>query len=551
MENGTGSWISLGENGKGIKWYRKEIFIPEPLPRFRTLALYNIAAVNACELYWDGHITERNGRPADNREDEEAGISGHIFTIPKELTKPGNHVLALRVSNHQTVSGTIHEPLKIGFLSNIQESFFYTQSLSLFLAGIFFLTAVFHIAILFGRANKWTYTLFCILCISCSAHILIQNTLRYYHLPLNRYYILAGINDIPWYFMTILLPIFFLFEFKIPARKRITTIIALTGFVGVLLPRLSTVNILPSEQLTFFNNLSSMIFYASLFISGVISVSALMKKRIGSLSATTGILFFGAGVYLSNRTGLPNAWATGFAVLILFLTVSLSSRLAIATRIYRKLLQKSARLESELIKKHIQPHFLLNTLNSIVAWLEENPKRAESLVYSLSDELRMLLSFSKKRLVSLEEEISLCRAHLSIINLRMERNYSIHCDCISAGMQIPPLIIHTLVENGITHAFKEKEEGFFEISSYETDEEMGIRVFNNGDIDTENRNIRKGTGYSYIETRLEETWPSGWELKGEPAGDGWEVNIRINKKNIKPGKPESFSDSLLFFREEM
>ena len=49
---------------------------------------------------------------------------------------------------------------------------------------------------------------------------------------------------------------------------------------------------------------------------------------------------------------------------------------------------RSARLELELLKKHIQPHFLLNSLNSVIAWLEEEPSTAVRLVNALAEELR-------------------------------------------------------------------------------------------------------------------------------------------------------------------
>ena len=50
----------------------------------------------------------------------------------------------------------------------------------------------------------------------------------------------------------------------------------------------------------------------------------------------------------------------------------------------------AARLELELLKKNIQPHFLLNTLATIMETIEEGPKTAAALVESLAGEFRIL-----------------------------------------------------------------------------------------------------------------------------------------------------------------
>ena len=66
-----------------------------------------------------------------------------------------------------------------------------------------------------------------------------------------------------------------------------------------------------------------------------------------------------------------------------------------------------------------------------------------------TDEMRMLLDFSKKKLIPLYEEINLCKAHLQVMSLRQEKSYSLDIKGEYENIFLPPLIIHTLVENGL------------------------------------------------------------------------------------------------------
>lgn len=524
---GIGLWISEGKNGKGIRWYRKSLFFPEPLDSLKIIALYQVAIVCADEIYWDGYLIARNGEPASDREHEKAGFSGQITPIPSHLTVPGRHVVALRISNIHTLSGMIDAPLQIGYLSEIHEYLFQAQALSLFLAGIFFLTAVFHFALLLGHSNKWPYALFSAFCFSCAVHIFIRGMIRYFQIDLSYYYILALLNDIPWFFMIVLLPIFFLFEFNSLWKKRLTVIILCAGIFVIVFARLVVFGIVPIAWMDLIDKANILTIYFSIGTCIIVSCWAVFHRKKGSLSALIGLLVFLCGVYYSERAHVENGWAIGFAVLNVFLTVSLSRQMAYRNRLHQESELRNARLEIELLKKHIQPHFLLNSLNSIVAWLEEEPRTAATLVNALADELRMLLAFSGKKMISLTEEIALCKAHLQVMSLRQDKQFTLETHGITQDEQLPPLILHTLVENGLTHGYKGKSRGLFTVTHEPMAGGVRLTVFNDSDRDTGNLPPvpEEGTGIRYVRTRLEEAFPGSWTLVSGWVAGGWQVVI--------------------------
>lgn len=529
LAQGSGLWVSDGWAGKGIRWYRKAIFFPEALDTLSSLALYQVAAVSANEIYWDGRLVARNGTVAESREGEICGVSGQVFPVPRKQTFAGRHVIAVRQSNHHTFSGIIAPPLQLGTFNSLQTSLFRQGALSLFLAGIFVITALFHIAVLLGHANKWTYALFSAFCLSCAAYLIIHSWLRYFQVDLGLYYTIAAINDIPWFFMMSLLPVFFLFEFSAPRRLVLSLCIMAETLCIVLTPRLIMSGLLPVGWLEPFDWLNRVHSIISIVISIFICLWAIRRKRIGSLTVIIGLCIFLAGAYVSYRARLENGWAVGFAFLIIVITISLSRQMAARNREYQETQLRSARLELELLKRHIQPHFLLNSLNSIVAWLEEQPQTAARLVNALAEELRMLLAFSGKTTVSLAEEVQLCRAHLQVMSLRQDKQFSFEVTGGEGNERIPPLILHTLVENGLTHGYKGRNTGVFSLRCERDGATLRLELFNDSSIDTTAAQRIEGTGLRYVRTRLEEAYPGGWELRTGPSRGGWLVFIGIKK----------------------
>jgi hypothetical protein len=525
---GAGLWAADGSFGKGIRWYRKALFFPSAIDTLEYLALYQVAIVSASEIYWDGQLIARNGVVADCIEDEVCGISGMVFPIPVKLTAAGRHVIAIRQSNYHTFSGIISPPVQLGYFGNLQASLFRQGTMSLFLAGIFLITALFHIVFLFGHAYKWTYAMFSGFCLSCAAFLMISSSLKYFQIDLGQYYTMAIINDVPWFLMMSLLPIFFLFEFSVPHRLALSLIITVGTLAIVVPPRLITFGILPVSWLTALDRINRAHSIITIVISIFVTLWAARRKIAGSRTVTIGLFIFLAGAYVSYRARIENGWAVGFAFVIMVITVSLSKQMAARNRAFHETQLRSTRLELELLKRQIQPHFLLNSLNSIVAWLEEEPAVATRLVNALAEELRMLLDFSGRKTVSFDEEIRLCRAHLDVMSLRREKKFEFTVNGECGSEQIPPLIIHTMIENGLTHGYKGRDFGIFRLDCLRSGDSLSIEIFNDSTISGNFESKSEGTGLRYVRTRLEESYPGAWSLQAGAEETGWKVKIEIS-----------------------
>ncbi|MEO1654785.1 MAG: regulator, partial [Bacteroidota bacterium] len=149
------------------------------------------------------------------------------------------------------------------------------------------------------------------------------------------------------------------------------------------------------------------------------------------------------------------------------------------------------------------------------------------------EELNIMLDISQKTLIPLSQEIALCQAHLEVMNYRKEKNYVLKLDGDPSNAWIPPAILHTLVENGISHDSSDQNEISFFLKFQENHNKQEYYMLTSGTREEESTSTRKeGTGLRYIKARLEESYPGNWEFYAGPGKEGWESLIIFKKKAL-------------------
>jgi hypothetical protein len=108
-------------------------------------------------------------------------------------------------------------------------------------------------------------------------------------------------------------------------------------------------------------------------------------------------------------------------------------------------------LQAQLLRTSMQPHGLMNTLAVLQELIEQRPADASRLVERLADQLTLLRALSQKALVSLREELELVRTQLDLIEMAREMPLPLRVEGPTDEVRLPPGVLHTLVENAITH----------------------------------------------------------------------------------------------------
>jgi LytS/YehU family sensor histidine kinase len=113
------------------------------------------------------------------------------------------------------------------------------------------------------------------------------------------------------------------------------------------------------------------------------------------------------------------------------------------------------------------------------------------------------------------------------MNYRKRGQFNFITEGINEEDKIPPMIIHTLIENGMTHGYENKNTGYFKLIRKEFPGGIQYSLFNDSHL--VNSEFKEGTGYKYIRARLEESYMDKWKLDYKPVENGWEVIFEIHK----------------------
>jgi two-component system sensor histidine kinase YesM len=147
--------------------------------------------------------------------------------------------------------------------------------------------------------------------------------------------------------------------------------------------------------------------------------------------------------------------------------------------------EQEAKRKSELdaLQSQINPHFLYNTLDSIV-WMVESERYQEaiSMVTALASLFRISLS-KGKNIISIRDEIEHAKNYLKIQKVRYKDQFSVNIDIAKEIEEYSTikLIVQPLLENAIYYGVESmRDEGIITIKGYETEEDVYIEVSDNG-----------------------------------------------------------------------
>jgi len=146
-----------------------------------------------------------------------------------------------------------------------------------------------------------------------------------------------------------------------------------------------------------------------------------------------------------------------------------------------QLLARDAELRA--LTAQLEPHFLLNTLNSVLALIDGSPRGARAMIEQLADFLRAVFDLIEEREVPLSREIALTTAYLRIEQARFADRLAVTVE-VPDGLQsvrVPPFLLQPVVENAIKHGIAPfSRSGWIAISAGRDGDLVRIEVRNSG-----------------------------------------------------------------------
>ena len=194
--------------------------------------------------------------------------------------------------------------------------------------------------------------------------------------------------------------------------------------------------------------------------------------------------------------------------------------------------------ELQALSSQINPHFLYNTLDTII-WMAEfqDSQRVVQVTKSLATYFRLALNQGKD-LISLSDEINHVRQYLFIQKQRYgdKLEYEIDENPAFDKLVLPKLVLQPLVENALYHGIKEKEDqGHIKLSVQKKDSGLVIRIEDDGvgfqatSDSSQSQLKRGGVGLQNVDQRLKLHFGDNYQMKIDSVpSKGTTVEIYIN-----------------------
>ncbi len=509
------NWVSnltYVPNGE-VFWSRTYIDILKSAEDFHPYGI-QLEVYGEYEVFWDGILIGKNGNPGQEATLGPEGKLWATFRIPTNLTEKGTHVMAIRSSLYYFSNHIGIYALEIdGYDALLTDQLIETSYVHIFSGA--FLVASFYFLFLF-LSNKREYRMLvfsisCFLFFALTMTQFIRTTVPiHYSLHVIRLEVIGGLM----LSISFLIPLYFSMQFPYPKRRFILSSYAII-LLYIFFSRHDLFGLVG-------NNMTS----AMLIISFGIVIHAIFRKEKGAVLVFIILLLC---LLIRSVTTFGVSLFAGFSLILLSMLYLLSLRIKEQRLAYENSLVQSTRLRLELLKKNIQPHFLMNTLTSLIDWIEEAPDKGVLFIEALAKEFDLFNQIGNKTLIPILQEIALCRTHLEIMEYRKEINYSLEEVDIDPKQEIPPAIIHTLLENGITHSLPRDDNSIHFRLVFESNSDYKCYTFlTYAHTITESMIIRKdGTGHKYVKARLTESYQDRWEFTSEPTKHGWKNTIKI------------------------
>ncbi len=500
-----------GRQGRGIFWLRFHFRIPNNAPR--PLGV-QVIALGAYEAYWDGQALAKNGKVGESKGKELPGKHRLVLPLADSATQPGDHLLLLRVSDfyyqkerayvNASLDNYPHQltgPLKNALVMAV-------------LAGVFVIGAGYYGIWYLNNRREPLFGIFAVI------------SLLFFALICCEY-----------------LPVIWAYDYPVQL-PRLEVISLLTMGISFAVPHFLNRQFRCFRSTVFNGLLAAVLLVVYFAYFGHYDEQAeMMGLVLGSVS----LLLAGIAVYRRS----PGAWVVlaagivsailaavlyfdyslylGFGLLLLAMLYLLALRSKAIEEAYRHSMVVSERLKTELLKKSIQPHFLMNTLTALIDWIEESPRAGVAMIGAIATELDLLARIAEKSVIPIAEELALCRCHLEVMHFRKGIRYEWYADEVAEEEWVPPAIFHTLLENGITHSRPNTDGSIGFRLQFENNGRIKRYTFTTLAVNRSPGTQQKGTGLRYVEARLTETYGTQWNLQSAAVPEGWQTVITLSQ----------------------
>jgi hypothetical protein len=473
----------------------------------------NVSALASYEAYWNGARIAHNGMPAADKQHETPGLIDTQFQIPPQLLRPGDNVLALRMSSFHA-RRMLAMPMQYLALERGRDVhlFLVLSRLPVVAAsGALLLGMLYFGAMYVSDRRDRGSALLSLLSLSVLGQLGAEMARLFgfeYPWQILRLEAILGFAALSG----ILLVLYVLQRFARLRRGPVITIL-----LGVMIPGIA---LTPG-----FDGKTAVATLVPMLFALVAAGTGVAARVPGARGVGVAIVLVLGSFALAPARFLDETYylaATAF-LLFLFAQQVMALRRAQTGREAAQL--HSVRLELELLKRQIHPHFLMNTLTALSELIESDPKAGVAMIEALGDEMRALALASGESTISMAAELELCRAHLKVMGFRKEQAFTLVASNVNLEARVPPGVFHTLIENAFSHNDLSNGAEFVLEEAAGAD---GRRVYRlRSPLTVASAGTEDGQGHAYVRARLREAFGDRGRFAAHAAGLEWLAVIEM------------------------
>lgn len=218
-------------------------------------------------------------------------------------------------------------------------------------------------------------------------------------------------------------------------------------------------------------------------------------------------------------------WVASRAIVAAVIAASMYEYFRLRARAYAPSFSE-ARLQA--LQARIRPHFLFNSLNTVLGLIRTDPRLAEHTLENLADLFRVFMRDARE-LVPLDDEVITCKEYLAIEQLRLANRLKVVWDIeeMPGDALLPSLLLQPLLENAIHHGIEPRvDEGVIAIRITRPGDRVRVEIDNPISATPA---VRPGNqmALSNVRERLMLLYDMEAELKTGPQGDRFRLHLEF------------------------
>lgn len=467
-------------------------------------------ALSAYHIYVDEILIGSNGIPGNTAEAETVGAISSLIPLNKTSLSRGEHLVSVELSSFNVASSftAVAYTLIVMDHQTFYDTIIYASIFAATLIGGLVVMSLIFFTLFLRYSRQPSYWVFALLCLTTAMLLVAEQWKLWvnyaYDIHLLRMQIVIALTLV----VTTLLPSFYLTQYAFINKKRWLALIVISLLVAVY----------NAES---YDARSEWLFIVALVFVLVINVLALSRKQSGAVAALAITALSLTCIFIAPRLFLE----LGFSVSIAFVLASIGISLLAQLIKQRKLALETGKIKGELLRRNLQPHYLMNCLMQVQELIDFAPKQASEFVQQLAEEFRSLVKMSDKDVVSLEEELKLCRSHLKIMSVRYQQQYELEVNYTANSEQthacdihVPSAIIHSQIENCFTHnRITSSQPLTLTISA----SQKRVTLILSTPIDEATEHKGVGIGEAYIRAKIAQVCQPDWLVHSTAKGNQW------------------------------